>query len=411
MRTGVEIENSYAEKLKGFYVDWDAAQVPAPDLLVFNRPLANELGIGLYGNDDASLAEIFSGNHKLEGSHTLAQVYAGHQFGGFSPQLGDGRALLLGEVVDGNGERRDLQLKGSGQTPFSRGGDGKAAIGPVLREYLMAEAMHALGIPTTRALAAVLTGEKVWRDRPSPGAVLTRVASSHVRVGTFQFFASRGEFDKVSQLLDYVIWRHFPDLEASENKTLELLSKVAERQALLIAKWMSVGFIHGVMNTDNMTISGETIDYGPCAFMESYDPNTVFSSIDETGRYSYGNQPTLAQWNLARFAECLLPLIDEDREKAVGSATQVIERFPDLYQEMWTEQMRKKLGLFGAGAGDTILAVEFLDALQGQPIDFTQAFRSLAEVIRGNPSDFFDKFGATALIDAWLDKWRVRIEN
>jgi len=307
-------DNSFARELEGFYVPWKAAQVPQPSIVKFNRELAEELRLDVDALDSADSARIFAGNELPEGAAPLAQAYAGHQFGNFVPQLGDGRALLLGEVVDIHGRRRDIQLKGSGRTPFSRSGDGLAALGPVLREYLIGEAMHALGIPTTRALAAVTTGEAVYRETTLPGAVLTRVASSHIRVGTFQYFAARGELDKVQRLADYVIARHYPELQNHVTPYLAMLESVAIRQAALIANWMHVGFIHGVMNTDNMSISGETIDYGPCAFMDHYDPATVFSSIDYRGRYCYANQPKIAQWNLARLAETLLPLIDSDND-------------------------------------------------------------------------------------------------
>src|SRR5215813_8427934 len=300
---GFVFDNSYARELEGFYVPWKARHVAQPALGRFNSELADEWGLDADELDSQEGARIFAGNETPEGAAPLAQAYAGHQFGGFVPQLGDGRALLLGELIDRNGRRRDIQLKGSGPTPFSRAGDGRAALGPVLREYLIGEAMHALGIPTTRTLAAVLTGEPVFRESALPGAVLTRVAASHVRVGTFQFFAARGEQAKVRRLADYVIDRHYPELKGDENPYLQLLERVRDRQAALVASWMHVGFIHGVMNTDNMAISGETIDYGPCAFMDHYDPATVFSSIDTHGRYAYANQPRIAQWNLARFAE------------------------------------------------------------------------------------------------------------
>jgi uncharacterized protein YdiU (UPF0061 family) len=339
-----EFDNTYANQLEGFYVNWEADTAPNPEILCFNSSLAKELGIIEAKIERDTLAQIFSGNEAPVGSHPLAQVYAGHQFGGFSPQLGDGRALLIGEVIDTLGIRKDIQLKGSGSTPFSRGGDGKAGIGPVLREYLMAEAMHAMGIPTTRALAAVKTGENIWRDRPVAGAILTRIASSHIRVGTFQFFASRGETEKLRQLADYCIARHYPELQKSETSYLDLLNAVIDKQAKLIAQWMSIGFIHGVMNTDNMTVSGETIDYGPCAFMDGYDPKTVFSSIDEQGRYAYGNQPTLGQWNLARFAECVIVLIDEDKDKSVELATQAINAFPSIYENRLGPAVRWRHG-------------------------------------------------------------------
>ncbi len=406
-----EFDNSYAEKLSGFYVDWKAAKVPEPELICFNRELAEQLGLELSKTDEKHLAQIFAGNEVPAGAHTLAQVYAGHQFGGFSPQLGDGRALLIGETLGKDGIRRDIQLKGSGPTPFSRNGDGKAAIGPVLREYLMAEAMHALGIPTTRALAAVTTGEEVFREAPLPGAILTRVASSHVRVGTFQFFASRGDMEKVQQLADYVIWRHYPELAESETKYLDLLKSISDKQAKLIALWMTNGFIHGVMNTDNMTLSGETIDYGPCAFMDHYDPNTVFSSIDEYGRYAYNNQPVLAQWNLARFAECLLPLLNEDQDKALEEAKAIIEGFTEIYDAHWTSLMREKLGLMKEETEDLALARTFLETMQGQQVDFTLVFRHLGTAIRGEEDQLRDLYQATTLLDPWLRKWHERIDR
>ena len=408
MEQAFAFDNSYAEKLPGFYTRWRAAEVPAPRLVRFNSQLAAELGLNL-PDDEASLAEIFSGNTVPQGANPLAQVYAGHQFGGFSPQLGDGRALLIGEVIDRFGNRRDIQLKGSGRTPYSRGGDGKAALGPVLREYIMGEAMHALGIPTTRALAAVTTGESIYRDELLPGAILTRVASSHVRVGTFQFFAARGEEDKVARLADYVIWRHFPDLAGRDDRHLAMLERVASLQAELIARWMGVGFIHGVMNTDNMAISGETIDYGPCAFMDYYASDTVFSSIDQGGRYAYGNQPLLAQWNLARLAESLLPLLGRDKEKAVTAATGVIEHFPRLYREEWTRVMRSKLGLSDIEEGDFALAQDFLATMENQKVDFTLAFRHLADVLRGNRQALDAQYQATTLLEPWLAKWQARV--
>ncbi|MEQ1761092.1 MAG: protein adenylyltransferase SelO family protein, partial [Vicinamibacterales bacterium] len=342
-------DNSYARELEGCYAPWSPTTAPRPTLLRLNHDLAHELGLDV--TDEArpsmeSLTALFSGNQIPPGASPLAQAYAGHQFGGFSPQLGDGRALLLGEVIDRHGHRRDIAFKGSGRTPFSRGGDGKAAVGPVLREYLIGEAMHALGIPTTRALAAVATGERVVRERMLPGAVLTRVAASHLRVGTFEFFSARGQHDIVRRIADYAIARHYPHLLGHPDQYLELLRAVTERQAALIAQWMLVGFIHGVMNTDNMTISGETIDYGPCAFMEAYDERAVFSSIDHGGRYAYGNQPSIARWNLARFAETLLPLMGApDNGDAVARATEVVGSFADLYEAEWLRGALEKLGL------------------------------------------------------------------
>ena len=344
----IAFDNSFAREMAGFYVAQSPAVPPGPQLLQYNAALAADLGLNALVQDQAAL--LFSGAAVPTGAQPVAQVYAGHQFGGFSPQLGDGRALLLGEVIDRAGARRDIALKGSGWTPFSRSGDGKAAIGPVLREYLIGEAMHALGIPTSRALAAVATGETVQREAALPGAVLTRVAASHIRVGTFQFFASRGDWDKVRQLADYTIARHYPDVAAAGNPYLAFFDAVCHAQARLIAQWMGVGFIHGVMNTDNMTISGETIDYGPCAFMEGYAPGTVFSSIDQTGRYAYGNQPLILGWNLARLAETLLPLIAPDEDRAVEIATERLQGIAAIYRAEWTDVMRGKLGLDGADA-------------------------------------------------------------
>ena len=325
-------DNTYARELEGFYVQWQGAPAPAPKIVLFNSALADDLGLESNALNSPDGAAIFAGSVTPTGANPLAQAYAGHQFGGFSEQLGDGRALLLGELLDKKGARFDLHLKGSGRTPFSRGGDGKAVLGPVLREYLMGEAMHALGVPTTRALAAVTTGEEVARDGLKPGAVLARIASSHLRVGTFQFFAAREEWDKVRKLADYAIERHYPELASADDKYLGFLSAVLERQASLVAKWLHAGFVHGVMNTDNMTISGETIDYGPCAFVDTYEPKAVFSSIDRDGRYAFGNQPVIAQWNLTRFAETLLPLIDaDDIENAIRLATNVINSFVARY--------------------------------------------------------------------------------
>ncbi len=401
---GIAFDNSFARDLDGFHTPWQGDAVPAPRIVRLNEALAKELGLPL----DALTAEVLTGATAPEGATPVAQVYAGHQFGGFSPQLGDGRALLLGEVIDAGGTRRDIALKGSGRTPYSRGGDGKAAIGPVLREYLVAEAMHALGVPTTRALAATLTGEEVLRERPLPGAVLTRVAASHIRVGTFQFFAARQDHGRLRRLLDYTIARHAPEAATAAVPALALLAATAHRQAALIAQWMSLGFVHGVMNTDNMTLSGETIDYGPCAFMDAYDAGALFSSIDQTGRYAYGNQPYIAQWNLARLAEALLPLIAEDTEAAISLAVPVIEEFMPAYRAAWTARFRSKLGLVSEEQGDEALAQELLAAMQGQGADFTLIFRHLARGLRGGD-------GARALfddasdLDAWVPRWQARL--
>jgi uncharacterized protein YdiU (UPF0061 family) len=358
-------------------------------------------------------AQIFAGNNIPDGADPLAMAYAGHQFGHFTSQLGDGRAILLGEVVDRRGVRRDIQLKGSGPTPFSRRGDGRAALGPVLREYLISEAMTAFGIPATRALAAVTTGEPVIREQALPGAVLTRVASSHIRVGTFQFFAARGDLEAVRQLADYTIARHYPEAASAEHPYRALLDGVIARQATLVARWLLIGFIHGVMNTDNTSIAGETIDFGPCAFMDVYNPATVFSSIDETGRYAYGRQPRIAQWNLARLAETLLPLLADDDVKALAAAERSIAAYPGLYEDAWLAGMRGKLGLATHQEGDLALAQDLLKLMETQHADFTLTFRQLGlatdptngdDVARGlfdNPTGF----------DEWAVRWHQRLDS
>jgi uncharacterized protein YdiU (UPF0061 family) len=410
-------DNTYARELPGFYAPGRPAPAPAPRLLYLNEPLALELGLDVAALQGTDGAALFAGNRLPDDAQPIAQAYAGHQFGGFSPQLGDGRALLLGEVIDRAGRRRDIAFKGSGRTAFSRGGDGKAAIAPMLREVLVGEAMHALGIPTTRALAVAATGETVFRERALPGAVLTRVAASHLRVGTFQFFAARGELDKLRQLADYTIARHDPALAGAPDPELGLLRAVAERQARLIAQWMNVGFIHGVMNTDNMALSGETIDYGPCAFMEAYDPATVFSSIDHGGRYAYANQPLIARWNLARFAETLLPLMapeDDDAaiQRAVARVMEVIDGFPGLHAAALLAGQRAKLGLFAATAGDdaadTTLAGDWLTLLHAQSVDFTLAWRRLADAAGGDDAPLQALFADPVSLQAWLTRWRER---
>jgi uncharacterized protein YdiU (UPF0061 family) len=406
---GFVFDNTYAQELEGFYVPWKAAAVAQPCLVKLNRGLAQELGLDADALDSEEGARIFAGNEIPDGAAPLAQAYAGHQFGGFVSQLGDGRALLLGEVVDRSGRRRDIQLKGSGPTPFSRAGDGRAALGPVLREYLIGEAMHALGIPTTRALAAVLTGEPVFRETTLPGAVLTRVAASHIRVGTFQFFAARGDQAKVHRLADYVIDRHYPELKNEARPYVGLLERVRDKQAALIARWMHVGFIHGVMNTDNMAISGETIDYGPCAFMDHYDPATVFSSIDAQGRYAYANQPRIAHWNLARLGETLLWLIDADRTRAIARATEVVNGFPEQYERCWLKGMRAKLGLFIEEEVDLNLATEFLAAMEGKKVDYTLAFRYLADAALGQEEPLRALFDDPSAYDLWSGHWRARL--
>ena len=410
-------DNSYARDLPGLYTAWKPAVAPAPSLLYLNRALAGELGLDASALGGPAGAALFAGNAVPEGAEPLAQAYAGHQFGGFSPQLGDGRALLLGELIDRQGRRRDIAFKGSGRTPYSRGGDGRAAVGPMLREVLIGGAMHALGIPTTRALAVAGTGEMVRREAAFPGAVLTRVAASHLRVGTFQYFASRGELDKLLRLADYSIARHDPALAGTPGRFAALLRAVAERQAVLIAQWMNVGFIHGVMNTDNMTISGETIDYGPCAFMEAYDPATVFSSIDHGGRYAYGNQPAIARWNLARLAEALLPLMatgDEQAavQRAVAEVTAVIDAFPALYAQALLQGQRAKLGLQRAidDIADAALAADWLALLQQHGVDFTLAWRRLADAAAGDANPVRALFAEAAAVNPWLTRWRERCD-
>ncbi|MFZ6749203.1 protein adenylyltransferase SelO [Undibacterium sp. Ren11W] len=407
---GLVFDNSYARELTGLYAPWQAAQVPQASMTKLNLALAAELGLDAAALGTELGVAIFSGNQVPAGATPLAQAYSGHQFGRFSPQLGDGRALLLGEVIDTLGQRRDIAFKGSGRTPFSRGGDGKATLGPMLREYLISEAMHALGIPTTRALAVVSTGEAILREGVLPGAVLTRVASSHIRVGTFQYVSAQDKDELIRQLADYVIARHDPALSSAENPYLSFLQAVSERQAALIAQWMLVGFIHGVMNTDNMTISGETIDYGPCAFMDSYDSDTVFSSIDRQGRYAYSNQPQIAQWNLARLAETLLTLIDPDPERAVLLATAVLDSFPQRYQAHWLAGMRNKLGWTGEQPADMELARDFLASMEGQGVDFTMAFRRLADLVEnGDANGLRDLYDDASQLDTWLPRWRARL--
>ncbi len=428
--------NSYAALPGDFHARLDPVKVAAPRLIKFNEALAAELGLDLGGLDNTALAAIFSGNSIPDGAVPIATAYAGHQFGQFVPQLGDGRAILLGEVIDRTGTRRDIQLKGSGRTPFSRGGDGRAALGPVLREYLVSEAMHALGIPATRALAAVATGEAVFRGARLPGAIFTRVAASHVRVGTFEYFAARGNHEAVRTLADYVLERHYPSLKDAANPHLELLRAVCLRHAALVASWLHVGFIHGVMNTDNTAISGETIDFGPCAFMDAYDPATVFSSIDSMGRYAYANQPAAARWNLARFAETLLPLIDSDTARAIEAAGPIVESFQSQFEDRWLSGMRSKLGLTGADEGDLQLVRSWLDTMQRNQCDYTLTFRRLCaaaestkrtdgagrmESAAGGEAARDTEGGTEALLrasflrpgeyDEWAVAWRARLER
>lgn len=401
---GIQIpfDNSYARLPERFFTRQAPAPVRAPGLIAVNWPLAEELGIGL-PEDAGAIAEVFAGNLVPEGAAPLAQVYAGHQFGGWSPQLGDGRALLLGEVVDREGRRFDIQLKGSGQTPYSRMGDGLAWVGPVIREYLVSEAMAALGIPTTRALAAVTTGETVLREAPLPGAVLTRVAASHIRVGTFQFFAARGDSEALRLLCEHAVARHYPEADGPEG----LLDAVIAAQARLVAQWMGVGFIHGVMNTDNCAISGETIDYGPCAFMDAYAAGRVFSSIDHHGRYAYANQPNVAIWNLAQFATALLPLMP-DRDAGVERFTEAVNRFPDLFDAEWHGVLRAKLGLAEAREGDAALAFELLRLMEAGEADFTRTFRALSGAA---PEAALAEFRDPDAAKDWLGRWRARLAD
>ncbi|TAU87970.1 protein adenylyltransferase SelO [Rhizobium leguminosarum] len=405
-------DNSYVGLPPHFFAAQAPTAVAEPWLIKLNEPLAAELGLDVetLRRDGAA---IFSGNLVPEGAEPLAMAYAGHQFGGFSPQLGDGRAILLGEVVDRSGKRYDIQLKGAGPTPFSRRGDGRAAIGPVLREYIISEAMFALGVPATRALAAVTTGEPVYREEVLPGAVFTRVAASHIRVGTFQYFAARGDTDGVRALADYVIDRHYPALKEAENPYLALFEAVCERQAVLIARWLHVGFIHGVMNTDNMTVSGETIDFGPCAFMDTYDPATVFSSIDQHGRYAYANQPGIGQWNLARLGETLLPLIDADPDSAVDKANAMIKSYGERFQAYWLAGMREKIGLAGEEDGDLELVQALLSLMQVQGADFTLAFRRLSDLAGDDAAApaFAAGFREPDTSGAWLTQWRERLSR
>ena len=407
----LDLKHSYAEKLPGFYASNKPEACSSPTLIYFNESLANQLNINL---ERDQLTDLLSGNNLPENTRSIAQAYAGHQFGQFNPQLGDGRALILGELVDINGHKHDLCLKGSGRTQFSRGGDGKAALGPMLREVLIAEAMHALGIPTTRSLAVVSTGDYVFREGPLPGAVLTRTASSHIRIGTFQFFAARGMDDEVKQLADYSIKRHYPEIQGIDSHTekyLAFLRKVCERQAKTIAQWMSVGFIHGVMNTDNMLISGETIDYGPCAFLDAYNPNAVFSSIDHGGRYAYKNQPAIAQWNLTRFAECLIPLISSDAETAIEQAKSVLSEFEENYQKELLMLFSKKIGISSNNKNAPDLIQSWLYMLEAQKIDFTNAFRGLSSAAEGSSTELDKLFDDFSELDLWLKQWRSALND
>jgi serine/tyrosine/threonine adenylyltransferase len=418
-----ELDDWFARELVGLHEPWAPVPVAEPSVVVLNEALATELGLDGETLRSPDAVAVLGGNAVPDGVTTVAQAYAGHQFGGYSPRLGDGRALLLGELVGPDGTRRDLHLKGSGRTPFARGGDGRAAVGPMLREYLMGEAMHALGIPTTRALAVVATGESIVREvdrrhAEVPGAVLARVAASHLRVGTFQYAAATGDQELLRRLADHAIARHVPDAAGADNPALALYDHVVGVQAALVAQWMAVGFIHGVMNTDNTTISGETIDYGPCAFMDVYDPAAVFSSIDHGGRYAYGNQPAITTWNLARLAEAMLALFDDDDDRAVELATSVLQTFPERFQDAWNAQMRTKLGLgththtgtdtgtdTGTGTGTGTVIAELLTLMHEQRVDYTSCLRALSSAVRGDVAPVRSLFAEPDAFDTWCERW------
>ncbi|MDT8410099.1 MAG: YdiU family protein [Wenzhouxiangellaceae bacterium] len=407
----ITFDHSYHRLPESFYARARPLSVRAPELIAFNHELAAALGLELSSVDRSALALLFSGNRLPESAEPIALAYAGHQFGHFVPQLGDGRAHLLGELLAPDGVRHDLQLKGSGRTPFSRGGDGRAALGPVLREYLLSEAMHALGVPTTRALAAVTTGETVMRDVPRPGAIVARVARSHIRVGTFEYFAARGDQAALAVLADYAIGRHDPELGKLDDRYARWLEAILDRQARLVARWLSLGFIHGVMNTDNTAVSGETIDYGPCAFMDHYDPAQVFSSIDRNGRYAYANQPRIAHWNLARLAEALLGLLSTDRQQATEIANDILEGFAARFERYWLGAMRPKLGLQQADDDDAALIQDLLDLMEAQRADFSQTFRKLANLVAQDRNAAELQFESQPALDAWLQRWRRRLQN
>tara|TARA_Y100001949_G_scaffold53592_2_gene45095 strand:- start:3284 stop:4771 length:1488 start_codon:yes stop_codon:yes gene_type:complete len=407
----INFDNSYARLPKSFFECIKPTPVKEPKLVRFNKPLANEIGLNVIEDNDI-LSDIFSGNIVPEGSEPIALVYAGHQFGYFVPQLGDGRAILLGEIVNNGGCRFDIQLKGSGQTSYSRSGDGRAPLGAVIREYIISEAMHSLNIPTTRSLAIIVTGELVSRETLLPGGILTRIASSHLRVGTFEYFAASDNQENLQLLADYSINRHFPNIKKSNLRYQTFLESVCDRQAALIAKWMHVGFVHGVMNSDNASISGETIDYGPCAFMDSYDPATVFSSIDHHGRYAYGNQPNIAQWNIACLGECLLPLIHPDRNKAIGIAEEILDSFQDKFRKYWLSGMYKKIGLTQNEPEDINLLEQLLELMKENKTDYTLTFRYLSDAIENDTgnSNFEKQFLSQNKISEWLVSWRKRLK-
>ena len=404
MTIGWCFDNTYYKLPDSFKENINPIPVKNPELIILNKNLADELNLDFSNLNNEQISKQLSGNSLPEGSNSIAQAYAGHQFGHFT-MLGDGRAVLIGEHLSKKKDRYDIQFKGSGKTAFSRNGDGRAALGPMLREYIISEAMHKLNIPTTRSLAVVKTGEEVIRETPLQGALLTRVALSHIRVGTFQYIAAREKKDELEILLNYVINRHYPNIKNSKNKAIDLLKIVLDKQIDLVVNWMRVGFIHGVMNTDNMSISGETIDYGPCAFMDTYDPKTVFSSIDQTGRYAYCNQPMITKWNLSRFAECLIPLIDKNQDEAVKIATEIINSFEKKYEEKWLNMMRDKLGLFGTDEKDKLLILDLLTWMHQNKVDYTNTFCHLMNLtIEHNNSYESDDFLN------WKKRWQERLK-
>jgi serine/tyrosine/threonine adenylyltransferase len=409
----IPFDNSYSRLPDRFFARVPPTPVRAPRLVRVNEALARDLGLDAEWLAGEAGVQMLAGSRVVEASEPIATVYAGHQFGHFVPQLGDGRAILLGELIDRGGERRDVQLKGSGRTPFSRAGDGRAPLGPVLREYLVSEAMAAMGIPTTRALAAVTTGEPVFREAALPGAVLTRIASSHIRVGTFEFFASRGDRDGLRTLADHVLARHYPDAAGADRPPRALLDAVIQRQAELIAAWMLIGFVHGVMNTDNTSIAGETIDYGPCAFLDAYDSHAVFSSIDRQGRYAYFRQPAIGAWNLTRLAECLVPLLADTTDPAIAEAEEALGEYTTHFGRAYQAGLRRKLGLLEEREGDVELGRDLLQAMEANGADFTLTFRRLADAAVGPEGDtgVGSLFADPAAFDAWAERWRRRLEE
>ena len=409
-----DFDNSYAQLPDRYFVAMPPTPVAGPSLAKLNHGLARHLGLDPQALGSAEGLQVLAGNQVPGGAHPLAMVYAGHQFGGWSPQLGDGRAILLGELTDQDGVRRDMLLKGAGRTPFSRGGDGRAALGPVLREYIVSEAMAALGVPTTRALAAVTTGETVMREAPSPGAILTRIAQSHVRIGTFEFFAARGDVEALGLLADYVIKRHYKEATETENPYRALLDNVIQRQAELIASWQLIGFIHGVMNTDNMSIAGETIDYGPCAFMDFYQAETVYSSIDHGGRYAYCNQPQIGHWNLSCLAQSLIPLLGDDEDAAIEAAKDALGLYPDLFDASYLAGLRSKLGLGGKRDGDLALGQDLLRRMEENQADFTLTFRGLCSLSGASAeadAPVRALFDNPSAFDEWAIQWRRRLAD